>query len=93
MDYVQTQENFILGDNLNNIRRGISRHFRNKKREYLKNKINEVASNKNNKNIRDQYRINTFKKGCQPRSNLVKMRMVIFLQIALVNTVMSLRVP
>jgi hypothetical protein len=27
--------------NLNNIRREASRHFRKKKREYLKNKINE----------------------------------------------------
>jgi hypothetical protein len=33
----------INGDNLNNIRREASRHFRNKKEEYLKEKINEVA--------------------------------------------------
>jgi hypothetical protein len=46
----------ISGDNLNNIRREASRHFRNKKREYLKEKINEVASNSENKNIRDLYR-------------------------------------
>jgi hypothetical protein len=32
----------INGDNLNNVRREASRHFRNKK-EYLKNKINETA--------------------------------------------------
>jgi hypothetical protein len=43
----------IKGDNLNNIRREASRHFRNKKRKYLKEKINEVASNSKNKNIRD----------------------------------------
>jgi hypothetical protein len=30
----------INGDNLNNVRREASRHFRNKKREYLKDKIN-----------------------------------------------------
>jgi hypothetical protein len=30
------------GDNLNNVRREASRHFRNKKREYLKDKINEL---------------------------------------------------
>jgi hypothetical protein len=30
----------INGDNLNNIRREDSRHFRKKKREYLKEKIN-----------------------------------------------------
>jgi 5-methylcytosine-specific restriction endonuclease McrBC GTP-binding regulatory subunit McrB len=46
----------INGDNLNNIRREAGRHFRNKKREYLKDKINEVASNSKNKNIRDLYR-------------------------------------
>jgi hypothetical protein len=63
----------INGDNLNNIRREASRHFRNKKREYLKDKINEVASNSKNKKIRDLYRgINKLKKGYQPRSKLVK---------------------
>jgi hypothetical protein len=30
----------INGDNLNNVRREASRHLRNKKREYLKDKIN-----------------------------------------------------
>jgi hypothetical protein len=29
----------VNGDHLNNIRRDASRHFRNKKREYLKDKI------------------------------------------------------
>jgi hypothetical protein len=59
--------------NLNNIRHGASRHFRNKKLEYLKDKINELATNNKNKNIRDLYRgINKFKWGYQPRSNLVK---------------------
>jgi hypothetical protein len=29
----------INGDNLNNVRREASRHFRNKKREYLKTKL------------------------------------------------------
>jgi hypothetical protein len=43
----------INGDNFNNIRRQASRYFRNKKREYLKDKINEVASNSKNNNIRD----------------------------------------
>jgi hypothetical protein len=63
----------INGDNLNNIRRGASRQFRNKKREYLKDKIDELAKNSKNKNIRDLYRvINDFKRGYQPRSNLVK---------------------
>jgi hypothetical protein len=63
----------INGDNLNNVRREASRHFRNKKREYLKDKINDLATNSKNKNIRDVYRgINGFKRGYQPRSNLVK---------------------
>jgi hypothetical protein len=50
-------------DNLNNVRREASRHFRNKKREYLKD----------NKNIRDLYRSRyELKKGYQPRTNLIK---------------------
>jgi hypothetical protein len=53
----------INGDNLNSIRRETSRLFRNKKREYLKDKIDELTMNSKNKNIRDLYR---------PRSNLVK---------------------
>jgi hypothetical protein len=46
----------INGDNLNNIRCETSRHCRNKKKEYLKDKINELATNSKNKNIRDLYR-------------------------------------
>jgi hypothetical protein len=39
----------------------------------LKDKINELESNTKNKNIRDLYRsINEFKKGYQPRTNLVE---------------------
>jgi hypothetical protein len=39
----------------------------------LKNKINELDTNSKNKNIRDLYRdINEFKKGYQPRTNMVK---------------------
>jgi hypothetical protein len=72
----------INGDNLKHIRREASRHFRNKKREYLKDKINELATNGKNKNIRYLYReMNELKKCYQSRSNLVKMRMVILLQI------------
>jgi alpha/beta superfamily hydrolase len=36
----------INGDNLNNIRRETSRHFRNKKRKHLKDKIDEFAMNR-----------------------------------------------
>jgi hypothetical protein len=43
-------------DNLNNVRLAASRYFKNKKREYLKHKINVLATNSKNKNIRDLYR-------------------------------------
>jgi hypothetical protein len=60
-------------DNLSEVRRKACRHFRNKKREYLKHKINEPESSSQNKNMRDVYRgINEFKKGYQPRTNLAK---------------------
>jgi hypothetical protein len=41
------------GDNLDNIRSETSRLFRNKKRDCLKDKIDELARNSKNKNIRD----------------------------------------
>jgi hypothetical protein len=64
-------------DNLSDVRREASRYFRNKKRVHLKGKINELESNSKNKNIRDLYRgINEFKKGYQPRTNLVKYQRV-----------------
>jgi hypothetical protein len=60
-------------DSISDVRWEASRHFRNKEREYLKEKINELESNNKSKNIRDLYRgINEFKKGYQPRTNLVK---------------------
>jgi hypothetical protein len=60
-------------DNVSDVTREASRHFRNKNREYLKDKINELESSSKNKNIRDLYRgINKFKKSYQPRTNLVK---------------------
>ena len=60
-------------DNLNNVRHDASRHFRNKKKSYLKAKIEELETNSKIKNIRDLYRgINDFKKGYQPRTNIVK---------------------
>jgi hypothetical protein len=74
----------ISGDNLNNVRRVASGHFRNKKLEYLKDKINELATNSKNKSIRDLYRrIYNFKKGYQARSNLMKMKIVICLHTRL----------
>jgi hypothetical protein len=44
----------INGDNMNNVRHEASRHFR-KKREYRNAKINELATNSKNKNIRHMY--------------------------------------
>jgi hypothetical protein len=67
---------------MDNVRREASRTFRTKKRECLKNKINELETKSTNKNIRDLYRgINVFKKGYQPITNMVKAEMVICLQI------------
>jgi hypothetical protein len=55
------------------VNRERSRHFRNKKREYLKDKIYELATNSKNKNTRDLYRgIKELKWSYQPRSNLKK---------------------
>jgi hypothetical protein len=63
----------INGDNLNNTSCEAHRHFRNKKREYLKEKINELAMNSKNNNIKDLYRrINEFKRSYQTTSNLMK---------------------
>jgi len=60
-------------DNMQNLWRDTSRIFRNKKREYLKDKINEIETNNKNKNIRDLYRgINEFKEGYQPVINIIK---------------------
>jgi hypothetical protein len=64
--------NQIKGDNLQNLRCETSRTFRKKKREYLKSIIYELETN-NKKNIRDFYRdINEFKKGYQPRINIIR---------------------
>jgi hypothetical protein len=63
----------IDGDNLQNLKCAISRKFRNKKREYPKGKINELETKNKNKNITGLYRsINEFKKGYQPRINIIK---------------------
>jgi len=60
-------------DNLNKVRREVSRHFRNKKKAYLRAKIEELETNNKIQNIKDLYRgISEFKKGYQPRCNIVK---------------------
>ena len=59
--------------NLNNVRCEANRHFRNKEKEYLKAKTDELETNSTTKNITDLYSgINDFKRGYQPRSNTVK---------------------
>ena len=68
-------------DNLNNVRREASRHFRNKRKAYLKAKIEVLDTNSKIKNIRDSYRvIIDFKKGYQPRTNIANISRVISLQ-------------
>ena len=59
--------------NLNNVRHEASRHFRKKEKEYLKAKVDELEINNKIKNNQDLHMgINDFKKGYQPRSNIVK---------------------
>jgi len=60
-------------DNLNVLSRAASRHCRNKKKEYLKAKIEELENNSEIRNIRDLYGgIIGFKKGYQRRTDAVK---------------------
>jgi hypothetical protein len=60
-------------DNLNNVRLEVSRHFKEKKKAYLRARIEELEPNSKNKNIRDLYMsINDFKEGYKPRCNIVK---------------------
>jgi hypothetical protein len=40
-------------DNLNSVRREVSRHFRNKKKAYLRAKIEELETNSKIQNVRD----------------------------------------
>jgi hypothetical protein len=44
----------LNGDSQNNVRREASRHFRNTKKEYLKDEINELATDSKDKKNRDQ---------------------------------------
>ena len=60
-------------DNLNNARCEATRHFRHKKKKYLKAKIKELETNSQIKNIRDLHRgISDLGRGFQPRTNKVK---------------------
>ena len=72
MQWVQDPSQYNV-DNLKNVRREPSRHFRNIKKKCLKGKNEELETNSKMKNIRDLYRDNNdFKKGYQPRTNTVK---------------------
>ena len=55
MQWLRDQNQSNIG-NLNNVRREASRHFRNKKKDFLKAEIDELETNNKNKNIRDLYR-------------------------------------
>jgi hypothetical protein len=56
-----------------NVKHEASRNIRNKKREYLKDIINDLATNSKNKNSRDLCSvIDEFKKGYQTRITLEK---------------------
>jgi hypothetical protein len=59
-------------DNLNNLKRGASRHFRIKNKEYLKARIVELETNSNIKKSHFCRGISKFKKGYQPRTNIVE---------------------
>ena len=72
MQWLQDPSQSIV-DNLYNIRLEGSRRFRNKKKEYLKAKIEELEMNSKIKTIKDFYRgISDFKKDYQHRTNMVK---------------------
>jgi len=72
MQWVQdTSQNKV--DNVNSVRREASRHFRNKQKECLNDKIVELETNRKIKTIRGLYRgISDLKKGYQPRIDIVK---------------------
>jgi hypothetical protein len=72
MRWLQNPNQSNVG-NLNNARREAIGHFKKKKREFLKDKINELDTNSKNESITDLCRsINDFKKGYQLRTNIVK---------------------
>jgi hypothetical protein len=50
LQWLQDQSQ-INGYDMNNIKCEANRHFRNKKREHMKDKINELAAHSKNKNI------------------------------------------
>jgi hypothetical protein len=72
MQWIQDPSQSSVVD-LNDVRRDASRHFRNKKKAYLKAKIEELENNSKINNVRDWYRgINDFRKGYRRRTNILK---------------------
>jgi len=72
MHYTQNPSQSNL-DNLNDVRREVTRHFRDKEKAYLKAKIEELETNSKIQSIRDCCReISGFKEVYQPRYNIVK---------------------
>jgi hypothetical protein len=61
--------NQSIVDDLNNVRPEAGRHFSNKKKEYLKAKVDELDTNSKIMTCRG---ISDFKKGDQPRTDIVK---------------------
>jgi hypothetical protein len=69
----QPKMQWVQDPSQSSVRCEATRHFRNKKEQYLKAKFQELETNSKIKNIRYMYRgINDFKKGYQPRTNIVK---------------------
>jgi hypothetical protein len=56
LQWLQNPSQVNDAHNMDNVRLEASRTFRTKKREYLKNKINDPETKSKNKNIRDLYR-------------------------------------
>jgi hypothetical protein len=72
MQWLQYRNHSNL-DNLNKVRCKSSRHFSIKRKEYLKDKIDELDTNSKIKNIADLFRGNNdFKRGYQPTTNIEK---------------------
>jgi len=71
MQWLQDPKRSIV--NLSSVRRGANKHFRNKKKEYLKAEADDLKLMVRPKNIRELFRgISDFKKGYQRRTNIVK---------------------
>jgi hypothetical protein len=55
IDFLDGSRSFSI-KSLNKVKCEASRYLRNKRRECIKDKINELVTNSKNKNIRDLYR-------------------------------------